>query len=535
MDSLELIARFALAAVLLVAALAKAADQDGTRATLRAFGAPVPGGAVLLPAAEALAAGLLLADATARAGAALALVLLLAFSVAIARLLRAGEAPACHCFGSLSAEAPIGPGSLARNAALAALALLVLVGGAGSHAGWWALLVLPVAAAVSVAAARRVPGRPGSRAPRFTLPDGQAFPDGRETALLFVSPNCGPCVALLEGLPRWGFLAGRRVVVIGKGAVETDRPVVVDPELAAAYGVGPTPSALLVGADGRIRGAAAAGELAIETLLRGSVLTEPVHAEAYGVPVAFRTDTPDLLPVLRAALPARARDAAPREDTPVWTLLTRSGGAAIYHGIAPAGRAEDVDAVVELLAANLRLHIAELAPHHVFVHAGVVAWQGRALVVPGRSFTGKSTLVTALLRAGATYMSDEYAVIDEAGNVHPFPKPIALRSRGGHVSYEHPVSEFTALPPQEAAVPLGAVLRAPYEEGAAWSPVEVTAGAGAMFLMHNAVGIRAAPQRTMATLRAAVAGARAFDAPRGDADATAQALLAHLAASAVRT
>ena len=66
------------------------------------------------------------------------------------------------------------------------------------------------------------------------------------------------------------------------------------------------------------------------------------------------------------------------------------------------------------------VHVANYAPDRVFVHAGVVAWRGRALVLPGTSFAGKTTLVAELVRAGAIYYSDEYAVLDEQGRVHPY-------------------------------------------------------------------------------------------------------------------
>ena len=51
--------------------------------------------------------------------------------------------------------------------------------------------------------------------------------------------------------------------------------------------------------------------------------------------------------------------------------------------------------------------------------AGVVGWENRAIVMPGASFAGKTTLVRAWLEAGATYYSDEFAVLDRAGRVHP--------------------------------------------------------------------------------------------------------------------
>ena len=72
-------------------------------------------------------------------------------------------------------------------------------------------------------------------------------------------------------------------------------------------------------------------------------------------------------------------------------------------------------------------YVATVAEHFVFVHAGVVAWQGKAILLPGKSFSGKSTLTMALVDAGATYYSDEYAVLNAQGLVHPFSRMPRLR------------------------------------------------------------------------------------------------------------
>ena len=50
-----------------------------------------------------------------------------------------------------------------------------------------------------------------------------------------------------------------------------------------------------------------------------------------------------------------------------------------------------------------------------------------AIVMPGASFAGKTTMVRAWLEAGATYYSDEFAVLDRTGRVHPFARPLAIR------------------------------------------------------------------------------------------------------------
>ena len=51
----------------------------------------------------------------------------------------------------------------------------------------------------------------------------------------------------------------------------------------------------------------------------------------------------------------------------------------------------------------------------------MVGCGGGALLLPGGSFTGKTTLVGALVRAGAVYYSDQYALLDEDGLIHPYP------------------------------------------------------------------------------------------------------------------
>src|SRR5437868_14777133 len=105
----------------------------GFRSALEGFGltgAWVAIGAVAIPMTELLAAGLAIPGATAQAGAAIAVLLLITFEVAIALALRRGTTPECHCFGQLYSR-PAGGETLARNALFVAVALIVLVAGPG--------------------------------------------------------------------------------------------------------------------------------------------------------------------------------------------------------------------------------------------------------------------------------------------------------------------------------------------------------------------------------------------------------------------
>jgi hypothetical protein len=153
---------------------------------------------------------------------------------------------------------------------------------------------------------------------------------------------------------------------------------------------------------------------------------------------------------------------------------------------------------------------------YVFVHAGAVGWRGRAIVIPGRSFSGKSSLVAELVRAGATYYSDEFAVLDERGRVHPFAKPLSLRAEG-EVRQEHfSVQELggaTGVKP----LPVGLVLVTEYEPGACWRPKQLTQGQGALALLSHVVAARQRPEHSLAALQRVVSLAPILKGRRGDA------------------
>ena len=136
MGAAVVLCRIALVAVFLVAAVAKAADRPATRRSVVAFGVPEAVADVamwLLIVAELTTAVLLCGEATAWAGAVLALLLLVVFCVAAGVNLARGRTPECNCFGQVHSE-PIGPGLLVRNGLFAVLALVV-VGSGPSDAG----------------------------------------------------------------------------------------------------------------------------------------------------------------------------------------------------------------------------------------------------------------------------------------------------------------------------------------------------------------------------------------------------------------
>lgn len=67
-------------------------------------------------------------------------------------------------------------------------------------------------------------------------------------------------------------------------------------------------------------------------------------------------------------------------------------------------------------------------PRRLFIHAGAVAVGGRGVIIVGGSGTGKTSMVARMLHRGASYLSDEVALLDPAtGMVAPFTIPMAIK------------------------------------------------------------------------------------------------------------
>jgi len=183
-----------------------------------------------------------------------------------------------------------------------------------------------------------------------------------------------------------------------------------------------------------------------------------------------------------------------------------------------------------MLDAHIRLVIAANAPDRIFVHAGVVAHEGKALVIPGGSFSGKTTLVRALVEQGASYYSDEYAVLDDEGQVHPYPRRLAIREPQSRDTQERHVREFGGIAAVDRAV-VAAVAVTRYRPGAEWRPQRRSSGHGVLALLTNTVPARERPQESLRAVSRATTGAMVLDGDRGEADLVAESLLAALAAS----
>ncbi len=252
-----------------------------------------------------------------------------------------------------------------------------------------------------------------------------------------------------------------------------------------------------------------------------------LEIRAYGACIGVHLDD-ELVDELRPRLePATTNAAASDTATPDEVVRIEGGDAGGSVTSESGGNFDcaDREELLRVAASQVHLCVAVHAKDVVFVHAGAVAWRGRGIVLPGRSMAGKTTLTRALVTAGAQYCSDEYAVLDAEGMLHPYPKPMSVRVPGGPSRVVPPdqVGDVASGP-----VPVGLVLATRHHDGAEWDPTTLDRSTGALALVDNAVVASVHPVLTLDVAAATVARARCLQGDRPDADRTAAQILSVL-------
>jgi len=255
-------------------------------------------------------------------------------------------------------------------------------------------------------------------------------------------------------------------------------------------------------------------------------------ARAFGVRFGIRVNDASLLPKLLDRLPPGSRACNDAGDNPICYSVVKEldpvdaqfgAGWQVFAGTQLEARTRDQIEALEVFEGLVRFDVAQHATRWTFVHAGAVGWNGRAILIPGRSLSGKSRLVQALVRAGATYYSDEYAVLDRRGRLYPFAKPLTIRRADG--ATDRVTANELGGTPGTRSLSVGMVVSTSYVPGAVWNPSSVSPGAGMLALLENTPRAQEAPARVMIALAGAAGVAVTLKGPRGEAEATADELL----------
>lgn len=254
-----------------------------------------------------------------------------------------------------------------------------------------------------------------------------------------------------------------------------------------------------------------------------------------GARIGIRVNEPAILERLPEFLPPEWRPAASPVVDELYSLVVGSSGPQtsirryhlLYAGSARLARTMDLAEVFQSLAADLHLSVAVSARTRLFVDGGVVDWHGRGLVILGSRGSGTSTLVAALVRAGASCFSDGYAVFDARGRVHPYPKPLCLCDVGAGPGRPWRV-QVPSCRAGTKPVPVALVALTEYQPGARWRPRALSPGQALLALLEKTAQAHLRPEFALATLQRVVNGALALKSKRGEAEEIVTALFNHL-------
>lgn len=246
------------------------------------------------------------------------------------------------------------------------------------------------------------------------------------------------------------------------------------------------------------------------------------YLESYGVRIRFEVENKEIesltRQIARRALVNRLRfSESGSEKVNHWfKVYSASGGLIFEDETGPSSVFSDLSNFEANLNSMIRVHVGAMAKNWVFVHCGVVAWNGKAILIPGHSRQGKTTLVAELVRAGAAYYSDEFAVLDADGLVHPFERDLSVRINDEKETIAVLSLSLGAVS-GEQPVPAGMVILTAYTLGGHWEPERVSLGEGILETVPNVLPVRSNTEFSLKVLNTAFSRAIIVKSERGEA------------------
>ncbi len=242
--------------------------------------------------------------------------------------------------------------------------------------------------------------------------------------------------------------------------------------------------------------------------------------ECYGVRIGIRADTLSL-PILQEMLPTTGRITdfeGSKEIVSVVADEDKLINGLYYNNELAQKFEENRDSLMEILRDKflIILSLASL-PKRFYLHAGAFVWNNKGIIVPGESFSGKTTLVKEFIKAGAVYITDDLTILTETGELLPFPRTLEVRTETGR---ELQTAESFGARTLTEKIKLEMILFTAFEENAEWKPQILPPGQAVMKLMDNFYyrsSIGEAPAHIVRTLAALTSGIKIYTGKRGDA------------------
>jgi hypothetical protein len=164
-----------------------------------------------------------------------------------------------------------------------------------------------------------------------------------------------------------------------------------------------------------------------------------------------------------------------------------------------------LERVAQWLRADIDENVARASSADLLLHAAVVAWRERAILICGPGRCGTSTLAAELVRNGAMAWSDGLAVVDDQGAVRAYPGS-----------------------PATLPIPVALVVSAIYFPEVSWEPARVQGARAALPIIASALQERNDPGRVLRLSARIAATALILQGARPEASDTAPRILAAL-------
>ncbi|HET6568583.1 MAG TPA: hypothetical protein VFG50_11515 [Rhodothermales bacterium] len=196
------------------------------------------------------------------------------------------------------------------------------------------------------------------------------------------------------------------------------------------------------------------------------------------------------------------------------------------------GRVVSATGTQRRLVQEIVRHVIESHRELLWLHAGAVAHNGRAMMLVGRFGAGKSTFTTALAARNWRYLSDDVAPVDvETARVLPFPTMPMVRVPTGADLPEARLPELRKRPVDLPAwticrdpVPLSTLVFPKYSHGAPCSLVKLSPSEAALQVLHNCTSYEHDRRNAVAAASRLAAAVPAYALLYGEAQPAADVL-----------